>query len=170
MRDDGRAMRDEACVLGDERRAMKDAGHAIGAAPMLLLAVAACLAVAGCGGASRSTPKAGGSLVARGAVLYQDDGCSGCHSLNGTRMVGPSWKGLAGSTVELTSGRTAIANNSYLIQHITEPNSLTVRGYPHGVMAQAIGVWQLKRHPAEVRALVAFIDSLGAKRARSVGQ
>jgi mono/diheme cytochrome c family protein len=131
---------------------------------LLLLAAAPCLA-AGCG-ASRSThsatiPRAGGSPVARGAVLYRDDGCSGCHSLNGTRLAGPSWKGLAGSRVTLTSGRRVIADDAYLTRHIVEPNALTVRGYPHGVMAQAIEALDLKHRPAEVRALVAFIDSLG---------
>ncbi|HXA54065.1 MAG TPA: cytochrome c [Solirubrobacteraceae bacterium] len=136
--------------------------------PALLLA-AACL-LAGCGGGARSTPSAvflttattphGGGLVARGAALYQEDGCSGCHTLNGTRAVGPSWKGLAGSTVTLASGRRVIADNAYLVKHIVDPDALTVRGYPAGVMAQAIEALHLRRHPSEVRALTAFIDSL----------
>src|SRR5271167_209928 len=49
------------------------------------------------------------SPVARGRELYQADGCSGCHSLDGTRGTGPSWKGLAGSQVKLSDGRTLTA-------------------------------------------------------------
>jgi Cytochrome c len=135
-----------------------------------VLLVVSCLA-AGCGGTQSSTPSAasatsstpkvaGGGLVARGATLYQEDGCSSCHSLNGTRMTGPSWKGLAGSRVTLSDGRTVIADNAYLTRHIVEPDALTVRGYPGEVMKQAIEALHLKSHPAELRALVAFIDSL----------
>jgi len=98
--------------------------------------------------------------VALGRRLYQDDGCAGCHSLNGTRMTGPSWKGLAVSRVKLSDGRTIIADNAYLTRHIVEPNALTVQGYPGEVMAEAIEELDLKRKPADVRALVAFIDSL----------
>ena len=41
------------------------------------------------------------ALVARGKALYSADGCSACHSLTGAAGVGPSFKGLAGSTVTL---------------------------------------------------------------------
>jgi cytochrome c oxidase subunit 2 len=133
---------------------------------VLLTAGGLCLA-GGCGNTSHqtsnSTPttaSAGGSSVARGRALYQSDGCASCHSLNGIRLTGPSWKGLAGSQVKLSSGRTVTADDAYLAKHITEPNALTVRGYPADVMAQAIETLGLKTKPADVRALVAFIDSL----------
>lgn len=118
----------------------------------------------GCAGSQHptipSTATTGGSLIARGKVLYRADGCSGCHALTGTRLAGPSWKGLAGSPVTLSDGQTLTADNAYLTKHIVEPNALTVRGYPGEVMAQAIEAFDLKRKPADVRALVAFIDSL----------
>ncbi len=95
-----------------------------------------------------------------GRKLYEDDGCADCHSLNGTRMTGPSWKGLAGSQVKLSDGRTITADNAYLTRHIIEPNALTVQGYPGEVMAEAIEGLNLKSKPSDVRALVAFIDSL----------
>lgn len=88
------------------------------------------------------------------------DGCSGCHSLNGTRLTGPSWKGLAGSHVTLSNGKTITATNAYLTRHIVEPNAMTVQGYPGEVMAEAIETLGLKNKPNEVQALVAFIDSL----------
>src|SRR5581483_11279179 len=46
------------------------------------------------------------AVVARGKGLYTADGCSACHSLTGSSGVGPSFKGLAGSSVTLTSGQT----------------------------------------------------------------
>lgn len=122
--------------------------------------------LAGCGGSGATTSSGqastgrSGTLVARGSELYTSDGCSGCHSLNGIRITGPSWKGLAGSRVQLSDGRTVIASNAYLTRHIVEPDAMTVQGYPSGVMAQAIEVEDLRAHPEEVEALVAFIDSL----------
>lgn len=135
---------------------------------VLLLATAGLsLLTSGCGSTTHQAPsstpataRTGGSLVARGRALYQTDGCAGCHSLSGTRLAGPSWKGLAGSQVKLSNGRTITADDAYLTKHITEPNALTVHGYPAEVMAQAIETLDLKNKPAEVRALVAFIDSL----------
>lgn len=146
-------------------------------APLAGLAALLALAIlCGCGGSSSprttastastagaaSTPPAGKAtgLLARGSQLYQTDGCSACHSLNGTRIVGPTWKGLAGSRVKLTDGRTVVADDAYLTRHIVEPNAMTVQGYPGEVMAEAIQTLDLKAHPADVRALVAFIDSL----------
>jgi Cytochrome c len=130
-----------------------------------LLAVGALCVADGCGSGSQATstgaPSAAGPLAARGAKLYQADGCAGCHSLNGTRLTGPSWRGLAGSRVELSDGKTVIASDAYLARHIVEPDAFTVQGYPSQVMAEAITALDLKSKPADVRALVAFIDSLG---------
>ncbi len=60
----------------------------------------------------------------------------------------------------LSDGRTVTADDAYLTRHIIEPNALTVQGYPGEVMAQAIETFDLKRKPEDVRALVAFIDSV----------
>lgn len=133
---------------------------------LMLLAIAALSLVSGCGSTASHAPSSptdastDSSPVTRGRALYQTDGCAGCHSLNGTRLTGPSWKGLAGSRVTLSSGKTITADDAYLAKHITNPNASTVQGYPADVMAQAIETLDLKNRPADVRALVVFIDSL----------
>jgi cytochrome c oxidase subunit 2 len=131
----------------------------------LALVVVSCL-VCGCGGTTRGAATAPGgfsaqdSPIAHGRVLYQADGCAGCHSLDGSRMSGPSWKGLAGSRVRLSDGRVLTAGNAYLTRHIVEPDALTVQGYPGNVMAESIQGLDLQRRPADVAALVAFIDTV----------
>jgi cytochrome c oxidase subunit II len=130
----------------------------------------AAVLVGGCGGggstsgSSKATvgPAVGRSTspAARGRFLYGADGCSDCHSLSGARLAGPTWKGLAGSTVKLADGHTVVADAAYLTKHIAEPNAFTVSGYPSGIMAQAIESFQLDQKPADVQALVAFIQSL----------
>lgn len=99
------------------------------------------------------------ALVARGKSLYQSDGCSACHSLSGSAGVGPSFKGLAGSTVTLSGGQTVTADDSYLQQSIASPDAQIVKGYRAGVMPAAIASYNLTGKPADIRALIAFIKS-----------
>lgn len=118
--------------------------------------------------AAPTTTSAGGSigpvavtpaLVARGKSLYTADGCSGCHSLTGAPGAGPSFKGLAGATSTLSTGQTVTADDAYLERSITAPDAQIVKGYHPGIMGPAIAGHDLAAHPADVRALVAFIKS-----------
>jgi cytochrome c oxidase subunit 2 len=134
--------------LCQPRRALL-AGLVVGAAVGLLVA---------CGGAAK--PSAAAALVARGRQLYVADGCESCHSLNGAASTGPTWKRLYASRVLLSSGRTIFAGGAYLTRHIVDPNAMTVHGYPGSVMADAISGDHLAAKPADVRALVALIESV----------
>ncbi len=99
------------------------------------------------------------ALIAQGKGLYSSDGCSACHSLTGAPGVGPSFKGLAGSSVSLTTGQTVTADDAYLEQSITAPDAQIVQGYHAGLMGPAISSFGLAGKPDQVRALVAFIKS-----------
>ena len=99
------------------------------------------------------------ALVTRGKSLYQSDGCSACHSLTGSAGVGPSFKGLKGSTVTLGNGQTVSADDAYLEQSIANPDAQIVKGYRAGVMSAAVASYGLTGKPDEIRALVAFIKS-----------
>lgn len=98
-------------------------------------------------------------LVAAGKALYTADGCSACHSLTGAAGAGPSFKGLGGSTVTLDNGQAVKADSAYLEQSITSPDAQVVKGYHAGIMAPAIAAHDLAAKPADVRALVAFIEA-----------
>jgi cytochrome c2 len=99
------------------------------------------------------------ALVARGETLFASDGCSACHSLNGTAGVGPSLQGAAGREVMLTSGQTVSADDTYLVKSIVAPDAQIVEGFRAGIMAPAIASYGLAGKPDDVRALVAFIKS-----------
>ena len=99
------------------------------------------------------------ALAARGKLLYTNDGCSGCHSLSGAPGAGPSFKGLAGGTSPLTTGKTVTADDAYLERSITDPDAQIVKGYRSGIMAPAIASLGLEQRPDDIRALVAFIKS-----------
>ena len=67
--------------------------------------------------------------VERGAQYYTQYGCNACHSLDGTRIVGPSFLGAYGRSVEFEDGTSGIADEAYLYQSIVNPNSQIVAGY-----------------------------------------
>jgi cytochrome c2 len=94
-----------------------------------------------------------------GKQLFAADGCSSCHSLDGSKGVGPTVKGLAGSRVQLTDGSTVTADDAYLTKAITDPDAQIVKGYQKGIMPAAIASFGLAQKPKDVAALVAFINS-----------
>src|SRR5690606_12504341 len=54
------------------------------------------------------------SPAERGALLYSQLGCQACHSLDGTRLTGPTFQGLYGSTHGLAGGGTVEVDDNYL--------------------------------------------------------
>lgn len=72
-----------------------------------------------------------------GLVLLRNTGCLACHSLDGAKLVGPSFKGFYGSQRNITSGNTeksVTANDAYIINSIYNPNEEIVAGFPKGLM------------------------------------
>ncbi|CAG0955283.1 cytochrome c oxidase subunit II [Geobacteraceae bacterium] len=69
----------------------------------------------------------------RGRELLEKNGCLGCHSLDGTRKVGPTFKGIWGRNVTVVTGgaeRTATVDVAYLKRSLREPAADVVTGYP----------------------------------------
>ncbi|RME59971.1 MAG: cytochrome c oxidase subunit II [Caldilineae bacterium] len=99
----------------------------------------------------------GEDLAAKGAEIAQLQGCTGCHSLDGSRLVGPSWKGLFGHEVELEDGSTVTADEEYLRSSIVDPNAQIVATYPPSVMPATYGD---TLSADDIEALIAYIKSL----------
>ncbi|MGH9611978.1 MAG: cytochrome c oxidase subunit II [Bryobacteraceae bacterium] len=89
-----------------------------------------------------------------GKKLYDTKGCSTCHSLDGTREDGPSWKGLYGRTNRMADGRALKVDENYLRRAILEPNSMHLPGY-----APLMPTFQGALRDREVRALIEFIKA-----------
>ena len=90
-----------------------------------------------------------------GEGLYASLGCQGCHSLDGSKSTGPTFKGLAGSKVQLTNGKTVTADDKYLLDSIIDPDVDIVKGYQPGVMTAVIKKGQVPQDQAQQ--LVDFI-------------
>lgn len=80
-------------------------------------------------GSGKSPSADGGSGVKLGEKLAQQRGCIACHSLSGTKGVGPSWLGLAGAERELTNGEVVVATRDYLKLAISDPGIQVVEGF-----------------------------------------
>jgi hypothetical protein len=96
--------------------------------------------------------------AAAGFRDYQTLGCSGCHFGNLSAAIAPSLEALAGSRVQLQSGKTVIATSAYLLRSILDPDRDTVKGYPHGYMSARVPPGQISVEQA--KALVAYLRTL----------
>jgi cytochrome c oxidase subunit II len=95
------------------------------------------------------------SLVDQGKQLAQSRGCVSCHSADGSKNIGPSFKALYGSQVMLAGGGKATADDNYLRKSITDPASQVVEGY-NAVMPTFRG----QINEIEMNSLIAYIKSL----------
>ena len=100
----------------------------------MLLVVLITASVSGCGGDSGPDDSTLTAAGRRGKQVANDNGCAACHTTSGSKSTGPTWKGLAGSTVELADGTTVTADDEYLRRSITDPKAQIVDGYPSGRM------------------------------------
>ncbi len=72
-----------------------------------------------------------------GLKLLRSTGCLACHSLDGSKLVGPSFAGLYGSQREVVSGGSAksvTADEAYITRSIYDPNGEIVEGYARNLM------------------------------------
>jgi cytochrome c oxidase subunit 2 len=70
----------------------------------------------------------------QGKLLTIRNGCIGCHSLDGTRLTGPTWLGKFGANVKLADGTTVVADDAYLAESILNPKAKEVDGFSPTVM------------------------------------
>jgi len=72
-----------------------------------------------------------------GLTILQKNGCLGCHSTDGSKIIGPTFKGLYGANVDVTTDgvqKKVIADSTYIKVHIFDPDKYIVVGYQKGLM------------------------------------
>lgn len=67
--------------------------------------------------------------IARGEYWYRTQGCASCHSLDGSKIVGPSFQGLFGRTETMIGGTTVTADEAYIYESIVDPYAKIIEGY-----------------------------------------
>ncbi|WP_347838824.1 cytochrome c oxidase subunit II [uncultured Draconibacterium sp.] len=77
------------------------------------------------------------SPAATGKRIMQNIGCFACHSLDGTKLVGPSFKGIWGAEHTVKTGRETrqvTVDEEYIRKSIYDPNADVVDGFSKGLM------------------------------------
>ena len=77
------------------------------------------------------------SPAATGRRIMKGIGCFACHSVDGSKLVGPSLKGVYGSKqIVLTGGveHEITADDEYIKRSIYDPNADIVKGFLKGLM------------------------------------
>ena len=90
----------------------------------------------------------------QGQLLSVKNGCTGCHSIDGTPLTGPTWFGLYGEDVRLTDGTVVTADDAYITESILDPKATEVEGFSPTTMPQ------LPLTEAEIANIIAYIKTL----------
>jgi cytochrome c oxidase subunit 2 len=97
----------------------------------------------------------GSSLLDEGKRIAVEKGCMKCHSVDGTRHIGPTWLDLYRKTERLSTGKTVLADEGYLTKSMMDPAADLVAGYQ-----DVMPTYQGQLSPPEAAAIVEFIKSL----------
>jgi len=94
-----------------------------------------------------------------GLDVIKKNACIGCHSLDGSKLVGPSFKGIYNTERNVVAdGKTVtvIADDDYISKSIIDPNSEIVVGYSANLMQSYKGVL----NDNEIKLIVDYLKDL----------
>jgi cytochrome c oxidase subunit II len=89
----------------------------------------------------------------KGKAIYERL-CKSCHSVDGTKLAGPSWKGIFGKD-EATSAGPVKVDENYLRESILEPNAKVVTGF-----APAMPTFKGQLKDKDIDYVISYIKSL----------
>ncbi len=98
-----------------------------------------------------------------GLLMLRSKGCLACHTTDGARLVGPSFKGLFGAerTVLTAKGEEKrIADENYISKSVYDPDAEVVSGFNKGLMKSYKGVVS----DEEFKTIVAYLRTLNEKK------
>ena len=95
------------------------------------------------------------NVVEEGRRVAAEQGCLKCHTVDGTRHLGPTWSNLYLKEERLTTGRTVVADEAYLTKSMMDPAAELVQGFPN-----VMPTYQGKMSAPETAAVVEYIKSL----------
>ena len=90
-----------------------------------------------------------------GQNIYKSRGCQSCHSLDGSRGEGPSFKGIWGKTELFNDGTSGVVDENYVKQSVLEPQAKVVKGFE-----PIMPTFQGSLRPIEIDGVIAYIKSL----------
>lgn len=100
---------------------------------------------------------------APGLILLRNTGCLACHSIDGSKLVGPSFKGVWGTERKIDAGgivRTVTFDESYMSKSVYDPDSEIVEGYSKGLMKSYTGTLSEE----DLKTITEYIKTLSAEK------
>ncbi|HVY62036.1 MAG TPA: cytochrome c oxidase subunit II [Planctomycetota bacterium] len=97
-------------------------------------------------------------LADAGRVIAGAKGCINCHSVDGSRHLGPTWLGLFGKEEELVSGERVLVDEAYITESMMDPLQKVVKGY-----APLMPSFQGRVTPADTASIIEYMRSLSEK-------
>ncbi len=94
-----------------------------------------------------------------GFNILRTQGCTACHSSDGSKLVGPSFLGLLNSERLVSEGGekfTVTADRDYIEESIYDPNSQIVEGYQRGMMQSYEGIISQE----DIDKIIEYLESL----------
>ena len=102
------------------------------------------------------------TAISKGLTLIKNNGCTGCHSMDGTVLLGPSFKGLFGDqrTIERDGKEKKVTvDESYIKTALYEPATDIPKGFQKGVMQS----YKNKLTIDDVKNISDYLKSIGKK-------
>jgi len=99
---------------------------------------------------------------AEGKLLVEQKGCIACHSADGSKIVGPSYKGIFGhKTLVETNGkeREVTVDEAYIRKSILEPEADVVKGFAKGAMVSYKG----QLNDEQIDKIIEYIKTLSGE-------
>ncbi len=93
-------------------------------------------------------------LSAAGKQIADSNGCTGCHSIDGSASAGPTWQGLFGHEVTYNGG-TVTADEAYITESIRDPSAKIVEGFAD-IMPKAYASFT----DEQIASIIAYIQTL----------
>jgi len=90
--------------------------------------------------------------------IMENNGCLGCHTVDGTKTVGPSFKGIFGKEAEvITNGRIhkIVIDEEYLRRSMLDPGADVAKGFPN-IMPSQKGILK----DEEINTIIEYIEKL----------
>jgi cytochrome c oxidase subunit 2 len=94
-----------------------------------------------------------------GLSVLRKNGCNVCHSSDGTKLIGPSYQGIFGSTREVETRRVkreVVADSTYIRTSIYDPDADCVIGFNRGLMLSYEGLVTEE----EIRLIIEYLKHL----------
>lgn len=99
--------------------------------------------------------KADKKLAEQGKKLSESNGCTSCHTIDGSAGAGPTWKAIYGTEAELSDGQSVKIDDEYISKAIVDPEAEVKKGLSPGMPS-----FKGKLSGTQIKAIAEYIKSL----------